>query len=228
MEPSVFISKFKSRFLWLNLLAMAVVIVVMAIGLQFAMDFYTHHGETITVPDVRKQPCEGSIDMLEDMGFIVEVNDTGYVKNLPPGTILMQLPLPGTVVKSGRTIYLTINATDSPTLTLPDVIDNSSWREAEARLKTLGFKVGPPQYVFGEKDWVYGILVNGRNVTTCQKISVESTLIVQVGNGHRDASDSVYVTDRQVDPFEEIYEDVSIDEGGSGDSGEKDDFEVIE
>lgn len=228
MEPSVFISKFKSRFLWLNLLAMAVVIVVMAIGLQFAMDFYTHHGETITVPDVRKQPCEGSIDMLEDMGFIVEVNDTGYVKNLPPGTILMQLPLPGTVVKSGRTIYLTINATDSPTLTLPDVIDNSSWREAEARLKTLGFKVGPPQYVFGEKDWVYGILVNGRNVTTGQKISVESTLIVQVGNGHRDASDSVYVTDRQVDPFEEIYEDVSIDEGGSGDSGEKDDFEVIE
>lgn len=207
---------------------MAVVIVVMAIGLQFAMDFYTHHGETITVPDVRKQPCEGSIDMLEDMGFIVEVNDTGYVKNLPPGTILMQLPLPGTVVKSGRTIYLTINATDSPTLTLPDVIDNSSWREAEARLKTLGFKVGPPQYVFGEKDWVYGILVNGRNVTTGQKISVESTLIVQVGNGHRDASDSVYVTDRQVDPFEEIYEDVSIDEGGSGDSGEKDDFEVIE
>lgn len=228
MEPSVFISKFKSRFLWLNLLAMAVVIVVMAIGLQFAMDFYTHHGETITVPDVRKQPCEGSIDMLEDMGFIVEVNDTGYVKNLPPGTILMQLPLPGTMVKSGRTIYLTINATDSPTLTLPDVIDNSSWREAEARLKTLGFKVGPPQYVFGEKDWVYGILVNGRNVTTGQKISVESTLIVQVGNGHRDASDSVYVTDRQVDPFEEIYEDVSIDEGGSGDSGEKDDFEVIE
>lgn len=228
MEPSVFISKFKSRFLWLNLLAMAVVIVVIAIGLQFAMDFYTHHGETITVPDVRKQPCEGSIDMLEDMGFIVEVNDTGYVKNLPPGTILMQLPLPGTVVKSGRTIYLTINATDSPTLTLPDVIDNSSWREAEARLKTLGFKVGPPQYVFGEKDWVYGILVNGRNVTTGQKISVESTLIVQVGNGHRDASDSVYVTDRQVDPFEEIYEDVSIDEGGSGDSGEKDDFEVIE
>ena len=192
------------------------------------MDFYTHHGETITVPDVRKQPCEGSIDMLEDMGFIVEVNDTGYVKNLPPGTILTQLPLPGTVVKSGRTIYLTINATDSPTLTLPDVIDNSSWREAEARLKTLGFKVGPPQYVFGEKDWVYGILVNGRNVTTGQKISVESTLIVQVGNGHRDASDSVYVTDRQVDPFEEIYEDVSVDEGGSGDSGEKDDFEVIE
>ncbi|MBQ0074301.1 MAG: PASTA domain-containing protein [Prevotella sp.] len=226
MKPSEFISKLTGRFLWLNLLAMAVVVILLVIGAAVAMDVYTHHGESIAIPDVRKHSYESSVKVLEDLGFEVVVNDTGYVKTLPPGTILEQIPQPGTHVKSGRVIYLTINALDSPTLALPDLIDNSSMREAMAKLKSMGFKLGTPQLVPGEKDWVYGILADGKSVVAGQRVSIESILIVQVGNGLRDAADSVYVSDKAPEQYD-YYEGEEL-EVRSGNAGETDDFEVIE
>ena len=193
------------------------------------MNIYTHHGESIIVPDVKKHSYEASLKVLEDLGFEVVINDTGYVKNLPPGTILDQLPAPGTKVKSGRTIYLTVNATDSPTLIMPDIIDNCSLREAMARLTALGFKLGQTQFVPGEKDWVYGILVNGKNISAGDRISIESTLIIQAGNGQRDAADSIYMTDKPdeyngTEEYNEGYD--NVDATNSHDNG--DDFEIVE
>lgn len=208
---------------------MAAVIVFLILGTGLAMNIYTHHGESITVPDVKKHSYEASLKVLEDLGFEVVINDTGYVKNLPPGTILDQLPAPGTKVKSGRTIYLTVNATDSPTLIMPDIIDNCSLREAMARLTALGFKLGQTQFVPGEKDWVYGILVNGKNISAGDRISIESTLIIQAGNGQRDAADSIYMTDKpdeynETEEYNEGYD--NVDATNSHDNG--DDFEIVE
>lgn len=208
---------------------MAAVIVFLILGTGLAMNIYTHHGESITVPDVKKHSYEASLKVLEDLGFEVVINDTGYVKNLPPGTILDQLLAPGTKVKSGRTIYLTVNATDSPTLIMPDIIDNCSLREAMARLTALGFKLGQTQFVPGEKDWVYGILVNGKNISAGDRISIESTLIIQAGNGQRDAADSIYMTDKPdeyngTEEYNEGYD--NVDATNSHDNG--DDFEIVE
>ncbi len=221
--------KLVCKSLWLNLAAMAAVIVFLILGTGLAMNIYTHHGESITVPDVKKHSYEASLKVLEDLGFEVVINDTGYVKNLPPGTILDQLPAPGTKVKSGRTIYLTVNATDSPTLIMPDIIDNCSLREAMARLTALGFKLGQTQFVPGEKDWVYGILVNGKNISAGDRISIESTLIIQAGNGQRDAADSIYMTDKPdeyngTEEYNEGYD--NVDATNSHDNG--DDFEIVE
>ena len=229
MKTSEFMRKLVCKSLWLNLAAMAAVIVFLILGTGLAMNIYTHHGESITVPDVKKHSYEASLKVLEDLGFEVVINDTGYVKNLPPGTILDQLPAPGTKVKSGRTIYLTVNATDSPTLIMPDIIDNCSLREAMARLTALGFKLGQTQFVPGEKDWVYGILVNGKNISAGDRISIESTLIIQAGNGQRDAADSIYMTDKPdeyngTEEYNEGYD--NVDATNSHDNG--DDFEIVE
>lgn len=229
MKTSEFMRKLACKSLWLNLLAMAAVIVILVLGTGVAMNIYTHHGESITVPDVKKHSYEASLKVLEDLGFEVVINDTGYVKSLPPGTILDQLPAPGTQVKSGRIIYLTVNASDSPTLVLPDIIDNCSLREAMARLNALGFKLGPVQFVPGEKDWVYGIVVNGRNVSAGDRISIESKLIIQAGNGQRDSSDSIYMMDTHDDYYES---DDNSESGTESDvtepSDNGDDFEIVE
>ena len=97
----------------------------------------------------------------------------------------------------------------------------------------MGFKLGTPQYISGEKDWVYGILVNGRNVTAGQRVPVDATLIIQVGNGQRDAEDSVYMTDMpnasaaEEDPFSNVYNVESSGNAGSS-AGDVDNFEVVE
>ena len=215
MTSSEFLSKFKSKYLWGNLLAMLVVVILLGIGVRFGIDAYTHHGESIAIPDIRHKNWADAEKILENAGLQIEVSDTGYVKTLPPDCILEQSPAPGELVKSGHVIYVTVNASSTPSLALPDVIDNSSLREAMAKLTAMGFKLGAPQFIPGEQDWVYGILVNGRHVVAGDRIPVGATLIIQVGNGQRDASDSI---DMVGNPFEE--EPV----GGSSD---EDEFEEV-
>lgn len=215
MTSSEFLSKFKSKYLWGNLLAMLVVVILLGIGVRFGIDAYTHHGESIAIPDIRHKNWADAEKILENAGLKIEVSDTGYVKTLPPDCILEQSPAPGELVKSGHVIYVTVNASSTPSLALPDVIDNSSLREAMAKLTAMGFKLGAPQFIPGEQDWVYGILVNGRHVVAGDRIPVGATLIIQVGNGQRDASDSI---DMVGNPFEE--EPV----GGSSD---EDEFEEV-
>ena len=235
MQPKEFFHKFMSRYLWLNILAMGLLIVVLILAAHIVLNLYTHHGESISVPDVRQQSLESAQKTLESRGFIIEVNDTGYVKTLPAGTILEQMPVAGTRLKSGRVIYLTINAANSPTLTLPDIIDNSSLREAQAKLTAMGFKLSEPKRVAGEKDWVYGIQAGGRSYTTGQRIPVDAPITILVGNGHVNEDDDIVMMDAPQDAEAEF----DFDEGGgeaddaavqesSASSGEKDDFEVVE
>ena len=221
MTSSEFINKFKSKYLWGNLAAMALVMVLLCVGVRFGIDLYTHHGEAISIPDVRHKSFADAERILKDAGLPVVVSDTGYVKNLPPDCVLEQSPAPGEKVKSGHVIYVTINSAHSPVITIPDVIDNSSLREAMAKLTAMGFKLGSPQYIPGEEDWVYGILVKGRHVVAGDKVSIDDVLIIQVGNGRRDAGDSV----EMVDPMGDSHE--LLEGSGEAEDEAVDNFEVV-
>lgn len=216
MTPSEFIRKFKSKYLWGNLLAMVAVVVFLCAGVKFGIDIYTHHGEAIAIPDIRHKSYEDAERILEDAGLQIEVADTGYVRNLPADCILEQTPVAGDRVKAGRVVYVTINSDHTPTITIPDVIDNSSLREAMAKLTAMGFKLGAPEYIAGEEDWVYGILVKGRHVVAGDKVPVDAVLTIQVGNGQRDAGDSVNIIEptRRNNDLEDDFESVGSDDDG--------------
>ena len=218
MTFSEFFGKFKSRYLWGNLAAIAATWMLLAVGVKYGIDVYTHHGEAISVPNLTHKNFDDAKNVADHLKLKIEVVDTGYVKHLPAGCILEQSPGPGETVKAGHAIYVTINAGKSPTIKLPDVIDNSSLREAMAKLTAMGFKLTLPQFISGEKYWVYGILANGKPVSFGDRIPVDAKLTIQVGNGMRDMSDSVnyvdpvYPTDDEyeemgeTDPFEEVSE----------------------
>ena len=217
MNSSDFFGKFKSLYLWGNILAMALVVLAVVIGTKYALDIYTRHGEAIPVPDIRHKSQADAERLLQDQGLAMMVTDTGYVKTLPANYILEQIPVAGEKVKSGHVVYVIINSGNTPTITLPDIIDNSSLREAIAKLKAMGFKVGPPKYITGEKDWVYGVTVRGKNVATGDKIPVDATVTVLAGNGERGADDAI----NYVDP---VYpQDENTVEG----EGDVDEFEEV-
>ena len=181
------------------------------------MDVYTHHGEAIPVPNIRHKSQADAERLLQDQGLAMMVTDTGYVKTLPANYILEQIPVAGEKVKSGHVVYVIINSGNTPTITLPDIIDNSSLREAIAKLKAMGFKVGPPKYITGEKDCVYGVTLRGKNVATGVKIPVDATVTVLAGNGERGADDAI----NYVDP---VYpQDEKTVEG----EGDVDEFEEV-
>ena len=85
-------------------------------------------------------------------------------------------------MKTGRTIYLTINSSETPLKEVPDVANNSSLREAEARLQANGFKLKDIEYVPDEaREWVVGIKYRGRLLGQSEKIPEGSELTLLVG-----------------------------------------------
>ena len=183
MTIKEFFSFRTNRFFWLNILAMPVALVLLVFGTLKWLDAYTRHGEAVVVPDVRHKPLAEAQKILSGLGLQSVVSDSTYVKTLPPGCVLEYNPPVDQKVKLGRTIYLTVNTLNVPLVDLPDVADNSSLREAEARLLAAGFKLMPNDTVPGDKDWVYGVKFDGRVLGLKEKVPQGAYLTIVVGDG---------------------------------------------
>ena len=176
------LKKIFSPVVWGNLLAMCLFVALVITGFWYGTKVYTRHGEIITVPNVTRIQHEDAVLMLEQFELKAVVSDSGYNRNLAPGSVLMQQPIAGAEVKAGRKIYLTINSTSGPTLTMPDIADNCDVYEAEIRLRTMGFKIGPKEYVEGDKDWVLRVKCRGKEVYAGEKVPAEAPIVLVVGN----------------------------------------------
>ena len=210
MNAKEFFKKVCSRFLLLNLLAMVIVVLLLCLGVGYGLDFYTHHGEGIEVPELKGMRYQKAYLLLEEKGLNIVVSDSGFVKTMPADCILAQTPGFGSKVKSGHTIYVTVNSPSSPTFAIPDIVDNSSFREAEAKLMAMGFRLTEPQKVVGEKDWVYGIICRGRRVSNGDRVPIDYPLTLMIGTGTYDeedaALDEFVEPTYEADPTEGMHE----------------------
>lgn len=211
MSAKKFFKKLCSRFLLLNLLAMAVVVVLLCLGVGYGLDLYTHHGEGIVVPELKGVRFDKAYITLQEKGLNIVVSDSGYNKAMPADCILAQTPGHGQKVKEGHTIYVTVNSPSSPTFAIPDIVDNSSLREAEAKLTAMGFRLQPAQRVTGEKDWVYGILCRGRRISNGDRVPIDYPLTLMVGSGAFDDSVDVNYVD-YVNPSTDGMDRIDVDE----------------
>ena len=227
MKTKDFFGKFFNGYLWGNLLAIVLVIVALCFGVKYGLEWYTRHGEGIKVPKIEGMLYGNARTLILDDGLNIMVADSGYNKKLPANCILAQNPGEGTMVKTGHTIYVTVNSPSSPSFAIPDLIDNSSYREAEAKLMAIGFKLLPPKLIPGEKDWVYGILSRGRRLSTGDVVSIETPLTLIIGNGSYDSEEELdYVEPeyRMMPSDDPLSEESS---SGFGAIGEEDDFEEV-
>lgn len=152
--------------------------------------------------------------VFDSRGLACIVSDSTYVKDKTAGCILDYNPAAGQKVKEGRIIYLTINAINIPLQVVPDVADNSSLRQAEARILASGFKLNDIQYVPGEKDWVYGVKYRERMLAIGDKVPMGATLTLMVGDGNREVmeGDSLSADESMGNPDEAVSEGSAADE----------------
>lgn len=199
----------KEHYILANLLGMALVVVVLVVITAIGLGIYTRHGVAVKVPSVRGLSMMEARHVIEEAGLVLEVSDSGYNKKMPADCVLEQVPQAGMMVKPGRVVSLIINAAGAPMKIVPDIVDNCSLREAMARLKSMGLNVGMPEFVEGEKDWVYGLKAGGRKLNTGDRVSIEETIIIQVGNGRvSDIEENFMVEEEEenmtFDDFEEL------------------------
>lgn len=128
-----------------QLIAFAIFMVLLFLGLRFFMKTYTNHGQKIQVEDYRELSFEEATSLIKKNKLQYSIQDSTYNASLPPGTIIDQNPRPNSFVKKKRTVYLVVNSDSAPPVKMPDLIDNSL-RQAELQLKNMGLKVGKVTY----------------------------------------------------------------------------------
>lgn len=188
MRLSKYLEKIPGFFIGFNCLGIMLLGAVMIAGGYYALQYYTHHGESVTVPDVRGKSAKEAMRILNDAGLGVEVSDTDYVATKRADIILEQSLSAGQVVKPGRVVHLTINASRPLPVPLPDIADNSSRRQAEAQLHAMGFDSIRVEWIDGEREWVYAVKVSGKELKAGEKVSTGSPIALVVGNGQNTES----------------------------------------
>lgn len=170
---------------------MFVFVALVIYGVFVGIDKYTHHGEAIVVPDVKGMSFIEADAIFKRYGLTSVVGDSVYVKTELPGRVLDYNPAAGKKVKQGRIIYLTINTNNIPLRPVPDVADNSSVRQAHARMLAVGFKLDKDERISGQKDWVYDVKYQGVILEAGAMVPVGATLTLLVGDGSEIQNDSI-------------------------------------
>ena len=179
-----FFSFKKNRWFWLNIIALIAAPGILIVGALYGLDVYTRHGESFEVPHVTGMKLRDAHSMIDARQMKTAVVDYVYTEGIAHDIVLDQTPAGGSKVKRGRTIYLTVNTAVVPKIEIPDLIDNSSMRQAAAKLKALAFGLTEPELVPGEQDWVYGIKYRGRQIYSGDSVPKGSSLTLCVGDTH--------------------------------------------
>ena len=145
------------------------------------------------MPDVCGMQLEEAKELLRKSNLDLEIIDYKYKKGAAENEVVEQMPVANARVKQGRKIMLTMSSKSKPVAAIPSVIDNCSLREAEARLKAAGFVIADVVTIEGEKDWVYAVKYNGRELVNGENVPREAKLVIVVGSGEKRVVDEAVI-----------------------------------
>jgi beta-lactam-binding protein with PASTA domain len=162
----------------------AVFLTVILIWVSLKMlDVYTRHGDVYVVPDFKGKTVEQLKEEGFDEYFDFQVIDSVYDKTLPKASVFMQNPEPGSKIKKGRRMYLTIVASVPEKATMPD-LKNLSLRQALVTLEVNGLKAGNLEYVdYFARNAVIDQEINGEPVDPGTEIYKGTVVDLVVGKG---------------------------------------------
>jgi beta-lactam-binding protein with PASTA domain len=89
-------------------LGIAITYTVLLLGSWFWLQWYTDHGEYVSVPDLKGLSTEEAIRALQERNLDFLVIDSIYDRKAAPGSVFDQSPAFESQVKEGRQVFLTI------------------------------------------------------------------------------------------------------------------------
>lgn len=110
-----------------------------------SLNAYTHHGETIMVPDFGKIKTEELDKFIAGKNVKYQIIDSVFDAKVAAGVVIKQDPEKNSSVKQNRIIYLTVSAKRPPLIKMPNLVD-ASMRQALALLESYGLKAGKRTY----------------------------------------------------------------------------------
>ena len=164
-------------------IALAILFVLCFVLIK-GLDIRTNHGEEIEVPDLTKLTVVQAKEKLQALSLEYQINDTlNFNKNFPPNSIVEQDPSPSSKVKSGRKIYLKLNAADYEMVQIPN-LKELTYRQVLPTLIALGLEEGKVTYKphFAE-DVVLELQHKGKILKAGDKVMRTSKIDFVLGDG---------------------------------------------
>ncbi|HZW38147.1 MAG TPA: PASTA domain-containing protein [Ignavibacteriaceae bacterium] len=180
-----FINKETLRYIFIGLSSLII------LGLVFnyiLLPWYVSSDELI-VPNVIGMSTEQAITVLDDLDLEPIVADTTYDEKLPVGSIMLQKPKAGKIVKENRRIYLFVSGGEQ--LVKIPMLKGKTIRDAKFYLDRIGLKMGNidevpssnPVGIIFDQQFAEGTPVKkGTNVSVTVSVGEIDTTIVTVPN----------------------------------------------
>ena len=154
----------------------------------FSLDKFTRHGEVYVVPDFYGMTIPQLVGQNYDYFFDLVIIDSVYDNKAAKGSVLMQNPLPGSKVKQGRHVYLTIVSELPEKVFMPN-LKNLSLRQALVMLESVNLGVGRLEYVdYFARNAVVDQLLEGEPVEPATELIRGTVIDLKVGKGDLSAT----------------------------------------
>ena len=166
----------------LHVLLMIGISVVILVVVFIFIRFYARQGKEYEMPYyVGKNIAEAMAINEFDLDFVVQ--DSIFRQGAEGGIILTQDPKGGTMVKSGRKVYVSITAYNADDAVLPELV-GLSVRQAVSELYGVGLSVGKLMFVEDPyKNSVVDQSCKGKTLYAGQQIPRGSVVDLVVGSG---------------------------------------------
>ena len=117
------------------------IVLVLIYGSMFLLKLGTLHGKELEVPDFANLTVTQAEILAKENHVRIDVVDSVYVRKMPKGIVYKQNPLPGSKVKKGRRILITINSVNGKKVMVPNLV-GVSMRQATSELQSRGLALG--------------------------------------------------------------------------------------
>lgn len=163
-----------------NLMAAAIICVVLLVGAIVFLNIATQHNKELAVPDFKGMTVAEAQAAAEAAGIRVEVIDSVYSQR-NRGKIKSHTPAAGTMVKDGRRVLLTVNAVNARKVTIPNLV-GYSLRQAIPELDQRGLQLG--RLIYRNDMATNNVLqqqYRGRSIAAGAQVEAESVIDLVVG-----------------------------------------------
>jgi len=172
-----------SKPLWVNFIFAFVILALLLLLFLSSLNFFTQHGKVLKIPSVAGKRLIDAKKFLEDQGFEVIIQDSVYSDTIPPLNVIKQFPEADALVKVNRTVYLTVNRSVPPEITMPNLV-GMSFRNAEMVIRQFNLRLGDTSFKPDfAKNSVLNQLVNGRDIDPGSKLRMGTEVSLILGSG---------------------------------------------
>ncbi len=114
-------------------------IALIAVSADWVLGALIHTRKEVTVPDLTKKPVSQALDLLAQQNLAAKQAGVEFAQDVPPGSVLRQIPSAGSTVREGRVIRLWLSQGDEMVF-VPNTV-GTTLRDGQLAIRKAGLNI---------------------------------------------------------------------------------------